>query len=111
MVNFALTGQNVNSDTENFASFKMRAEIASAHMFMCTRNRCFRSWKENENLSSKTKNSNVVKKKPNRRAKQRNNKNKVNNITIMGVNAAGISSKLNSFKNVVRQLQLSIFFC
>ena len=55
----------------------------------------------------------MVKKKPNRRAKPRfKNKNKFNqnNVTIMGINAAGISSKLSSFKNVLRQLKPAIFF-
>ena len=53
----------------------------------------------------------VKKKKTNRRAKKRS-KNKMgqSNICIMGVNAAGITSKMNSFKNVVRQLKPSIFF-
>ena len=50
-------------------------------------------------------------KKPTRRAKKRfRNKTNKNKVTIMGVNAAGISSKMTSFKNVVRQIQPSIFF-
>ena len=53
----------------------------------------------------------VKKKKTNRRAKKRSkNKMDQSNICIMGVNAAGITSKMNSFKNVVRQLKPSIFF-
>ena len=50
-------------------------------------------------------------KRPNRRSK-RQNQNKVNQnkVTLMGVNAAGISSKLQSFKNVVRKVNPSIFF-
>ena len=53
----------------------------------------------------------MVKKRPNRRAKKKS-KNRINqnNITIMGINAAGISSKLNSFKNVLRQLKPAVFF-
>ena len=53
----------------------------------------------------------MVKKKPNRRAKKRS-KNKINqnNFTIIGMNAAGISSKLNSFNNIIGQLKPAIFF-
>ena len=53
----------------------------------------------------------MVKKKPNRRAKKRS-KNKINqnNLNIIGMNAAGISSKLNSFNNIIRQLKPAIFF-
>ena len=53
----------------------------------------------------------MVLKKSNRRSKKRfRNKVNQNKVTIMGVNAAGISSKMKSFKNVVRQLCPSIFF-
>ena len=53
----------------------------------------------------------VTRKNKNRRSKRRN-KNKVNQnkVRLMGVNAAGISSKLHSLNNVIRKLSPSIFF-
>ena len=53
----------------------------------------------------------VVKKKRNRRS-LRKNKVKVNKkkVRFMGVNSAGISSKLHSLKSVVKSLEPSVIF-
>ena len=53
----------------------------------------------------------MVKKQRNRRSLRKNkNKSKKNKVRFLGVNSAGISSKLHSFKNVVNALQPSVFF-
>ena len=53
----------------------------------------------------------IVRKNPNRRSKKKfRNKPNQNKMTIKGVNAAGISSKINSFKNVLSKLNPSVLF-
>ena len=115
MAHSVFFGQDANSHILKCVSFKMNVPILIASLFMLT----LKSWlfygkAEDKQPASKSRASNVetlVKKKRNRRS-LRKNKVKVNknNVRLMCVNSAGISSKLHSLKSVAKSLKPSVIF-